>query len=117
MNMETDQIVRKLRAKAREIMSHTHQEIVARLAEPEIIDFGEPAQPEGDEYYQVQTEILDRFAEGSANVLHIPITLRTSARMLSTELFLYSDGRVKWNGTVHEYNDGVPTPVTQLVPE
>ena len=114
MKMETDQIAGKLREKAREIMSRPYGELVARFAEPEILDFGDPAQLAADGYYQIQTEILDRFAEGRATVLHIPITIRISTRMLSTELFVYSDGRVKWNETVHEYRDGVPMPVTGL---
>jgi hypothetical protein len=117
MNLETELIAGKLRAKAREIMSQSYGELIAHFAEPEILDFGDPAQPTGDGYYQIQTEILDRFLEGRANVLHIPITMRISKRMLSTELFVYSDGRVKWNETVHEYKDGVPTPIEGLGPK
>ena len=70
--------------------------------------FEEEGEPGSNSYFQIEIAILDKFAESGVDVMHVPIVARDEENLLSTELFFYANGRVRWNKTVYRYLDGVP---------
>lgn len=73
--------------------------------------FEETGSPTGDRdssYCQIEVELLDRFVEGGVEVLHIPVIARDEFRELGADLFVYRDGRIRWDKRICEFVDGVP---------
>lgn len=108
--MHSGELLRHLRAKAREVASSSFGELEGRLKTREILDFGETSPP-GHDYFQIEIEILDRYFEGEVEVLHIPVTARDISRTFSTDVFVSKDGKNRWNEDVYEFKNGVPVPL------
>jgi hypothetical protein len=113
MTMKIESMIEHLRTKAEAVAALSFEEIVDQFSEPEILDCEEPRDGTREQF-QLETEILDRFDERGCAVLHVPVSLHHESRTISTELFVYKDGRVRWNRGAHEYREGVPIPIGSL---
>jgi len=80
---------------------------VSKLGEKRI--FEEEGVPSSSGFYcQIEVAVLDRLVEDGVDVSHVSVVARDEANMLSAELFFCANGRVRWNGAVYRYKDGIP---------
>jgi hypothetical protein len=104
--VQIEELKRRL-LEATERYRRTSYDDISKLGERRI--FEEEGTPSsGGSYCQVEIAILDRYVEDDADVLHVSIAARDEKNMLSAELFFYPNGKVRWNGAVYQYRDGVP---------
>jgi len=75
-------------------------------------EIGTPSENHNN-YCQIEVELLDRFIEDEVEALHIPIFARDEYRVFGTDLFIYEDGRIRWNKVIYEFIGGIPKPWPQ----
>ena|SRR3990167_6149144 len=106
--MHTEELKRLLCKAATRVADCTFARLSALGSDPWVEEFGSPDDTQTGDFCQIEAELLDRFTEAGAEVLHVPVTASDGQREFGTDVFVYSDGRSRWDRKVYEFVDGVP---------
>lgn len=109
LQVQTDRIIANLRNVAESYTTLPFDQ-VSNISESHVFEeVGRPGS--GEDYCQIEVEVLDRFMEKDVQVLHLSIVARDEHHEFGVDLFFYSDGRVRWDRVVYEFRTGVPYPI------
>lgn len=72
-----------------------------------IDEVGSPNERQSGNYYQVEAELLDYLVEDGVDVLHVSVVARDEYREFGTDLFIYKDGRYRWERQIFEFVNGI----------
>lgn len=104
--MSTQQAILQLKAFAEDLSGWSFERLSA-LEGSRGAHFRE-VELEGGDTLQLEAECLQRFSEGERGVLHIPAIATLGHVQFSIELFVEDSGKVRWDGNVYEFVNGVP---------
>ena len=106
--MHSEELKKLLCNAALRVAGCTFARLSALGPDPWVEEFGSPDDAQAGDYCQIEAELLDRFTEAGAEVLHVAVTASDGRREFGTDVFVYSDGRSRWDRKVYEFVDGVP---------
>ena len=106
--MQTDKIVALLRDAATRCAALSFERVESLKRERWFKEIGLPNEAQSGNYCQIETELLDCLVEDGVDVLHVSVMARDEFREYGTSMFIYKDGRFRWDKNIFEFVSGIP---------